>query len=1055
MGFDKEKDFESALIAVLQTKGWETEVIKNPSEKDLIENWKNILFNNNRERDRLNDFPLTDTEMQQILDQIRELKTPLKLNGFINGKTISIKRDNPDDTEHLGKEISLDIYDRDEIAAGKSKYQIAEQPRFEAEDPIGYSRRGDIMLLINGMPVIHIELKRSGVSVSEATTQIKKYSYEGKFSGLYSLIQVFVAMTPEETVYFANPGEYTKFNSDFYFHWEDFNNEIINDWKTIASTLLSIPMAHQLIGFYTVADDGDGTLKVMRSYQYYAANAISDKVAKADFNEERVLGGYIWHTTGSGKTMTSFKSAELIANSQDADKVVFLMDRIELGVQSLREYRGFADCADDIQATENTDVLKTKLKSSNASDTLIVTSIQKMSRIKDDGLSGADIDIINKKRLVFIVDECHRDVFGDMMVTIKQTFPKAMMFGFTGTPLMGGERITSEVFGDELHRYSISDGIRDKNVLAFDPKSVQTFSPADLIQAIVMKQTNSSSIDEVFNDPKKAELYNRLSELPMERDVFDEDWNITGHGLEHYIPKTQYQTEKHRRAVTDNILKNIKIISRNNKFSGILATSSIPEAIEYYRILKDEITSKSLDLKISCLFDPNIDNTDGFEVKEEGLKEIISDYNEQYGMTYSLPTYAELKKDIVARFAHKKPYQLIKEDEKINLLIVVDQLLTGFDSKWINVLYLDKVLQGANIIQAFSRTNRICDKDKPFGIIKYYRYPFSMDKYIEKAVAEYSGNKPYGVFVDKLKDNVIKLNSLYKEIKDLFESCGITEFETLPEDKVDRKKFGQLYAEFVKTYRSAQIQGLKNNDSFETLVDVSTDANSTEHDKKDDGEDIIESLLCDVDLDFDLETFEKIKQRAKDLDGGSRTENDDFPFDIDTDITEYDRAKIDSDYLNKKFKKYLVNLTQENISQEELEKSLSDLHKAFAFLSANQQKFANIFIHDIQSGRVTINPEKTFMDYIAEYEARDKNDRINSLSTSLGLDSDLLRKMVDLNLDNNNIDEYGRFEQLKSTVDKERAKSYLEQRLGRQLLMIEVNIEIDKLLRNFIIKGVI
>lgn len=169
-------------------------------------------------------------------------------------------------------------------------------------------------------------------------------------------------MTPEETVYFANPGEYTKFNSDFYFHWEDFNNEIINDWKTIASTLLSIPMAHQLIGFYTVADDGDGTLKVMRSYQYYAANAISDKVAKADFNEERVLGGYIWHTTGSGKTMTSFKSAELIANSQDADKVVFLMDRIELGIQSLREYRGFADCADDVQATENTDVLKTKLK---------------------------------------------------------------------------------------------------------------------------------------------------------------------------------------------------------------------------------------------------------------------------------------------------------------------------------------------------------------------------------------------------------------------------------------------------------------------------------------------------------------------------------------------------------------------------------------------------------------------------------------------------------------------------------------------------------------------
>lgn len=1052
MGFDKEKDFEAALIAVLQTKGWETEVIKNPSEKDLIENWKNILFNNNRQRDRLNDYPLTDTEMQQILDQIKQLRTPLKLNGFINGKTISIKRDNPDDIEHFDKEISLDIYDRDEIAAGKSKYQIAEQPRFEAEDPIGYSRRGDIMLLINGMPVIHIELKKSSVSVGEATTQIKKYYYEGKFRGLYSLIQVFVAMTPEETVYFANPGDFSKFNPDFYFHWEDFNNEIINDWKKIASTLLSIPMAHQLIGFYTVADDGDDTLKVMRSYQYYAANAISDKVAKADFNEERVLGGYIWHTTGSGKTMTSFKSAELIANSQDADKVVFLMDRIELGVQSLREYRGFADCAENVQATENTDVLKTKLKSTSTSDMLIVTSIQKMSRIKDDGLSSADIDIINKKRLVFIVDECHRDVFGDMMATIKQTFPKAMMFGFTGTPLMAGDRITAEVFGNELHRYSISDGIRDKNVLGFDVNGVSTYSEIDLMEAIAIHLTKSASIEEVLSDPEKADVYNKLSDLPSERDVFDESWNVVGHGLESYVPKSQYRTEKHHRAVVDNILKNVKVISRNNKFSGILATSSIPEAIEYYRILKEEIKNRELDLKVCCLFDPTIDNMDGFEYKEDGLKEIITDYNEQYGMSYTLPTYAKLKEDIVARFAHKKPYQSIKDEEKINLLIVVDQLLTGFDSKWINVLYLDKLIQGAYIIQAFSRTNRICDKDKPFGIIKYYRYPASMEKYIEKAVAEYSGNKPYGIFVDKLRDNVVKLNTLYKEIKDLFESSGVTDFETLPEDEIDKKKFAQLYKEFVQTYRSAQIQGLKVNKNMEVPTGVIVEeVNDTEVDN----ERIIDKLICDVDLDFDPETFEKIKQRAKDLEGGTRGDGSELPFDIDTDITAYDRTKIDSDYLDKKFQKYLLDLSQENVSEEELEKSLNDLHKAFAFLSARQQKFANIFINDIQRGEVTIEAGKSFMDYVAEYEARDKNDRINSLASDLGLDAELLRKMVDLNLNEYTLNEYGRFDQLKDTVDKEKAKQYLEKKLERELMMIEVNMEVDRLLRNFIIKGVI
>ena len=252
------------------------------------------------------------------------------------------------------------------------------------------------------MPVIHIELKRSGVAVSQAYHQIEKYSAEGIFSGLFSLVLVFVAMEPQETVYFSNPGVDGKFNPDFYFHWADFNNEPINDWKAIASTLLSIPMAHQLIGFYTVADGSDGVLKVMRSYQYYAVNTISDKVAKTDWQNNNSLGGYIWHTTGSGKTMISFKSAQLIANSKDADKVIFLMDRIELGTQSLREYQGFAGDNEDVQVTENTGVLITKLKSSDPANTLIVSSIQKMSNIneEDGALNSHDIELVNSKRIL-------------------------------------------------------------------------------------------------------------------------------------------------------------------------------------------------------------------------------------------------------------------------------------------------------------------------------------------------------------------------------------------------------------------------------------------------------------------------------------------------------------------------------------------------------------------------------------------------------------------------------------------------------------------------------
>ena len=256
-------------------------------------------------------------------------------------------------------------------------------------------RRGDVCLLINGMPVIHIELKKSGIPVSQATNQIAKYAHEGVFTGLFRLVQVFVAMNPDDAVYFANPGE-GDFNSNYFFHWADFNNEPIaankhvgqDEWKRFASDLLSIPMAHQLIGFYTVADSADGCLKVLRSYQYQAVNAISDRVRTCKWDEPVPSGtpgrpgGYVWHTTGSGKTMTSFKAAQLIAGSKDADKVVFLMDRVELGTQSLLEYRSFADDADDVQGTENTDVLKSKLASIDPKDTLIVTSIQKMSNIK-------------------------------------------------------------------------------------------------------------------------------------------------------------------------------------------------------------------------------------------------------------------------------------------------------------------------------------------------------------------------------------------------------------------------------------------------------------------------------------------------------------------------------------------------------------------------------------------------------------------------------------------------------------------------------------------------
>ena len=613
---------------------------------------------------------------------------------------------------------------------------------------------------------------------------------------------------------FANPGPDGKFNPDYYFHWADYNNEPINEWDKVASTLLSIPMAHQLIGFYTVADDSDGVLKVMRSYQYFAASAISDKVSKTKWEAGNQLGGYVWHTTGSGKTMTSFKSAQLIASSKDADKVIFLMDRIELGTQSLKEYRGFADENESVQATENTGVLITKLKSTDPADTLIVTSIQKMSNIKDEagGLKASDIEYINGKRIVFIVDEAHRSTFGDMLITIKTTFPKAIFFGFTGTPIQDENQkkknTTTTVFGNELHRYSIADGIRDKNVLGFDPYKVLTFKDKDVRKVVALEKAKAQTEEEAISDPLKSKVYYKYMDAGQVGMVghFDSKGDYIK-GIEDYILNVQYQTEEHTTTVVKDILENWVTLSHNSKFHAIFATSSIPEAINYYRMIKE----MKPELKVTALFDPNIDNGGGVAFKEAGLVEIIEDYNERYGQDFTIPTFAKMKKDIAARLAHKKPYERIanEPEKQIDLLIVVDQMLTGFDSKWINTLYMDKVLLYENIIQAFSRTNRLFGPDKPFGTIRYYRKPHTMERNINAAVKLYSGDKPLGLFVQHLAENLKMMNELYEDISELFSNAGIENFEKLPSDVSVCRKFAKDFKELNSYLEAAKIQGFK------------------------------------------------------------------------------------------------------------------------------------------------------------------------------------------------------------------------------------------------------
>ena len=775
------------------------------------------------------------------------------------------------------------------------------------------------------------------------------------------------------------------------------------------------------------------------------------------------LGGYVWHTTGSGKTMTSFKSAQLIAQSKDADKVIFLMDRIELGTQSLKEYQGFADDKGDVQETESTHVLITKLKSTDPANTLIVSSIQKMSHIfeavDDEGMAtgldknAADIETIRAKRLVFIVDEAHRSTFGEMLIVIKRTFPRALFFGFTGTPIQDENKkkdsTTSTVFGNELHRYSIAHGIRDGNVLGFDPYKVCTFKDKDLRQAVALVEAKADSVSDAMADPAKKKMFNHfMNDVPM---AGHKDATGQYHkGIEDHVPKTQYLTDAHQAKVVEDILDNWDVLSQGSKFHAILATSSISEAIDYYRRLK----AAKPELKVSALFDPNIDNDGGdgeraLTFKGDGLDEIMSDYNARYGMDFDFARHWAFKKDIAYRLAHKEQYMRIHTEpaKQLDVLIVVDQMLTGFDSKWLNTLYLDKVIKYQNIIQAFSRTNRLFGPDKPHGIIRYYRYPHTMAQHINDAVKLYSGDRPIGLFVDQLESNLNAMNDLVVDMSELFANAGVQNFEKLPEDMAVCAKFADLFKTFNQHLEAAKVQGLVWNTltySFDDNDERNERNKRNEHNKR------------EVTLTIDEQTYLSLVLRYKELasmgEGGGADGGGDVPFDISGYLTEIDTGKIDADYMNSRFDKYLKELNQHQ-DQASIERTLNELHKSFSSLTQAEQKYAKLFLNDLQRGDARLTEGQSFRDYINTYKDNAENAQINVVVNALGLDKKRLMALMNDAVNERNLNNFGRFDALKETVDQAKAKAYFEAQANVSISAFKVNIKIDQLLKAFIIGG--
>ena len=780
-------------------------------------------------------------------------------------------------------------------------------------------------------------------------------------------------------------------------------------------------MAHRLIGYGTIADGTDNILKVMRSYQYHAAYKIYSQVVKrVDWDDEGQKGGYVYHTTGSGKTMTSFKCAQLIKSSGKVDKIVFLMDRDELWKQTYDNYRNFSDC-DDIEDTANTNSLLSKLEN-DTPDLLIVTSIQKMSNLTtvNPTPNASRIAKVQKKKLVFIVDEAHRSTFGTMLRDIKLTYPRAMFFGFTGTPIMQENAIggitTDGLFGVCLHKYTISEGIRDKNVLGFKPSKVITFDEEDFREKVALMKLGKESLSDLTDEEFKK--FHALASRDMDKVEADVGNSLYADG----------DTGKdHRKNVVQDILNKWDRISFRGKFHYILATSSIREAIEYYRLLKDN----EKDLFVTAVFDPHTDNTNDDIFKDKAVEEILIDYNNHFNFKFTVGAYRRFKDDVCSRLAHKEPYKDIdtRREEAVNIVIVVNQLLTGFDSKWINTLYLDKVIDYEQYIQAVSRTNRLNGYEKQYGIIKYCRKPYTMEKNAEEALRLYAEAGYQDVYVPSLGQNIIGMNNDYQSIIKLFEKNGIENFSRLPDNQGDIKLFADLFNNISNYY-------------YRSIPQLFTWTKKT----------YITEDAGEVTVDLDERTYEILHQRYSEI---PRTiqPGGEMIYDIKAFLTEVSSNEINRAFMESQFAEVLKDLSN-GAKPEDIKALLDDLKSCFAQLPAEDQITAEAILEDIYSGALKDFDEgKTLAEYIEIYKRNTLKANVERFSDAFGFDKDKLARIMVFHLKEEKLYEGGLFDQIMETLDRAKAKETMEALEGCVVRQHRVVQKAEGYLKKFILSG--
>ena len=690
-----EREVIDYLTHIGGVKQWEyLENIKTTEQ--LWGNFKSILEQNNRARLK---EPLTVTEFNQVKKIISSIDTPYHAGQFLYGvngvSEIELDLDS-------GQHVFLTVFDQAQVGGGNTVYQIVnqiERPKIVDGKP---NRRFDVTLLINGLPIIQIELKKAMHSTNESLNQMKQYIAEKQYSGIFSTLQILIGMTPFDIRYMANT-TLKNFNKAFAFNWQNEDDaKPVRSWKTFADKVLSIPMAHDLATRYMVLDGTKNkeSIKVMRPYQVYATKRVLDKVRKHDFSYDDGKLGYIWHTTGSGKTITSFKTAWLASRLPNVDKVIFLVDRIALTNQTADAYRaydpvaGFEGKTGVVSDTANISDLQRKL-TIKSDKNIIVTSIQKMSRY----VSRQSFKPLNDN-ILFIVDEAHRST-GDgsedqgMLETIRKAIPNAAWIGYTGTPKFPETR---EIFGNLLHAYTIKEAIADKNVLGFNVQFKETIKAPE------------NPTDEDIDDNIKGSVYDTSSE--------------------------------HVELVVKDIFDNWKSRSNNRKYNALLTVhvggnrASTPRAMEYFDKFQEinKIKPEEERLKVAISFSADTSNGNHQLETNNNLHRAIKAYDDMFGTTFDMTTVKQYTDDLARRLN-----KTADDGKYLDLVIVVDQLLTGFDAPELNTLYVDRTLKGGNLIQAYSRTNRMHDLDsKPWGNVINYRWPVQNEYEMNKAFYLYS-----------------------------------------------------------------------------------------------------------------------------------------------------------------------------------------------------------------------------------------------------------------------------------------------------------------------------